>query len=64
MELTGSGLLVNARVFQPLAILAGLAATYLVPCLTVSLAGRRRERRWAAPEHKALGLGRTRPTVG
>lgn len=39
-ELTGSGLLVNARVFQPVAVLGCVAAAYLVLCLTVSLAGR------------------------
>ena len=44
-ELTGAGLLVNARVFQPLAILGSVAATYLVMCIGVSLAGRALQRR-------------------
>jgi His/Glu/Gln/Arg/opine family amino acid ABC transporter permease subunit len=39
-ELTGSGLLVNARIFQPLPILAVLAAGYLTVCLSISLTGR------------------------
>jgi His/Glu/Gln/Arg/opine family amino acid ABC transporter permease subunit len=48
-ELTGSGVLVNARVFQPLTILAAVAATYLVICLGVSLAGRLLQRHLAGP---------------
>jgi His/Glu/Gln/Arg/opine family amino acid ABC transporter permease subunit len=39
-ELTGSALLVNAREFQPVAILASVAATYLVICTIMSLIGR------------------------
>jgi ABC-type amino acid transport system permease subunit len=48
-ELTGSSVLVNARVFQPLTILATVAATYLVICLSLSLAGRLLQRRLATP---------------
>jgi His/Glu/Gln/Arg/opine family amino acid ABC transporter permease subunit len=48
-ELTGSGLLVNARVFQPLTILASVAATYLVTCLALSLTGRWLQRSFATP---------------
>jgi His/Glu/Gln/Arg/opine family amino acid ABC transporter permease subunit len=48
-ELTGSGLLVNARVFQPVTILASVAATYLVTCLSLSLAGRLLQWRLATP---------------
>jgi polar amino acid transport system permease protein len=48
-ELTGSGVLVNARVFQPLTILAAVAATYLVICLSISLAERLLQRRLATP---------------
>ena len=47
-ELTGSGLLVNARIFQPLAILGLMAACYLVLCLSVSLTGRWLHRRLTA----------------
>lgn len=39
-ELTGSALLVNAREFQPVIILASVAATYLVICTIMSLIGR------------------------
>jgi His/Glu/Gln/Arg/opine family amino acid ABC transporter permease subunit len=39
-ELTGSALLVNAREFQPVTILASVAATYLVICTAMSLLGR------------------------
>jgi His/Glu/Gln/Arg/opine family amino acid ABC transporter permease subunit len=39
-ELTGSALLVNAREFQPVTILAAVAATYLVICTAMSLLGR------------------------
>jgi His/Glu/Gln/Arg/opine family amino acid ABC transporter permease subunit len=39
-ELTGSALLVNAREFQPVAIMAFLALTYLVCCYAISLVGR------------------------
>lgn len=39
-ELTGSALLVNAREFQPVAILATIAVTYLVICSALSLVGR------------------------
>jgi polar amino acid transport system permease protein len=39
-ELTGSALLVNAREFQPVIILASVAATYLVICTMMSLIGR------------------------
>ena len=46
-ELTGRGLLVNARIFQPLPILAIMAVAYLVVCLSLSLAGRWLGRRWA-----------------
>ena len=45
-ELTGRGLLVNARAFQPLAILGSVAAVYLVVCLSLSMLGRWMERRW------------------
>ena len=39
-ELTGAALLVNARVFQPITILAAIALTYLVLCNALSLTGR------------------------
>jgi His/Glu/Gln/Arg/opine family amino acid ABC transporter permease subunit len=39
-ELTGAGLLVNAREFHPVAILATIAIVYLVVCFLMSLAGR------------------------
>ncbi len=39
-ELTGSALLVNAREFQPVVILATIAFTYLLICSTISFAGR------------------------
>jgi His/Glu/Gln/Arg/opine family amino acid ABC transporter permease subunit len=39
-ELTGSALLVNAREFQPITILACVAATYLLICTAMSLVGR------------------------
>jgi His/Glu/Gln/Arg/opine family amino acid ABC transporter permease subunit len=44
-ELTGSMLLVNSRVFQPLPLLGAAAAVYLVVCLTISLLGRWLHRR-------------------
>lgn len=44
-ELTGAGLLVNARVFQPLTLLGTTAATYLVLRLSLSIAGRWLKRR-------------------
>ena len=43
-ELTGSAMLVNARVFQPVAVLGSVALVYLVFCLGISLAGRRLQR--------------------
>ena len=43
-ELTGSGMLVNARVFQPVTVLGSVALVYLVFCLAISLAGRRLQR--------------------
>jgi His/Glu/Gln/Arg/opine family amino acid ABC transporter permease subunit len=46
-ELTGSGLLVNARIFRPLSILGVIAACYLVVCLSISLTGRWLQRRLA-----------------
>jgi His/Glu/Gln/Arg/opine family amino acid ABC transporter permease subunit len=39
-ELTGSVLLVNGRVFQPLPLLGIAAAVYLMVCLSISLIGR------------------------
>jgi His/Glu/Gln/Arg/opine family amino acid ABC transporter permease subunit len=39
-ELTGAGLLVNAREFHPVTILATLAIVYLLLCSVLSLAGR------------------------
>ncbi len=39
-EFTGSALLVNARVFQPVTIIVSVALTYLVLCWAVSLVGR------------------------
>ncbi|HZP77776.1 MAG TPA: amino acid ABC transporter permease [Pseudolabrys sp.] len=39
-EFTGSALLVNARVFQPVTIILGVALTYFVLCYVVSLIGR------------------------
>jgi His/Glu/Gln/Arg/opine family amino acid ABC transporter permease subunit len=46
-ELTGSGLLVNARAFQPVTILASIGVVYLVICLSISLAGRWLQGRFA-----------------
>ena len=48
-ELMGSGVLVNARIFEPLPILGVVAAAYLVVCLAVSLTGRRLQRRLDFP---------------
>lgn len=45
-ELTGSALLVNARVFQPVPVLGAVALVYFVLCLSLSLAGRALQRRW------------------
>jgi His/Glu/Gln/Arg/opine family amino acid ABC transporter permease subunit len=39
-ELTGSALLVNAREFRPIVILATVAITYFVCCYAISLVGR------------------------
>ncbi len=39
-ELTGAGLLVNARQFHPVTILATIAVTYFVLCYALSLIGR------------------------
>ena len=39
-EITGSSLLVNAREFQPVVILATVALSYLVICSAISLVGR------------------------
>jgi His/Glu/Gln/Arg/opine family amino acid ABC transporter permease subunit len=39
-ELTGGALLVNAREFQPVAIILSVAATYFVLCYGLSLVGR------------------------
>jgi His/Glu/Gln/Arg/opine family amino acid ABC transporter permease subunit len=48
-ELTGTGLLLNARLFQPVTILATVAATYLVTCLSLSLTGRLLQRYLTTP---------------
>ena len=45
-DLTGSALLVNARVFQPVPILGAVALVYFVLCLSLSLTGRALQRRW------------------
>ncbi len=39
-EYTGAALLVNAREFQPVAIILSVAATYLIHCYGISLIGR------------------------
>jgi His/Glu/Gln/Arg/opine family amino acid ABC transporter permease subunit len=39
-ELTGGAMLINARTFAPIAILAAIAMTYLVICTAISLGGR------------------------
>ena len=39
-ELTGNALLINARIFEPIPVLAFVALVYLVICQTVSLTGR------------------------
>lgn len=39
-ELTGNALLINARIFEPIPVLAFVALVYLVICQIVSLAGR------------------------
>jgi His/Glu/Gln/Arg/opine family amino acid ABC transporter permease subunit len=49
-ELTGDAMLVNARDFAPVTILATIAATYLLCCLAISLAGRFLYRRLAVPD--------------
>ena len=46
-ELTGATLAVNAREFQPLPLLATLAAAYFVACYALSLIGRWLNRRYA-----------------
>jgi His/Glu/Gln/Arg/opine family amino acid ABC transporter permease subunit len=46
-EITGRALMVNARIFEPLPILAVTAAAYFSICLTLSLAGRRMQARFA-----------------
>jgi His/Glu/Gln/Arg/opine family amino acid ABC transporter permease subunit len=48
-ELTGDAMLVNARDFAPITILATIAATYLVCCSVISLTGRWLYRRVAVP---------------
>jgi len=48
-ELMASGVLVNARIFQPLPILGAVAAAYLVVCLAISLVGRSLQRWLAVP---------------
>lgn len=45
-EITGRALLLNARIFQPMPILAITAAMYFVICLTLSLAARRIQARF------------------
>ena len=45
-DLTGSALLVNARVFQPVSLIGGTAAVYFVLCLSLSMTGRALQRRW------------------
>ena len=47
-EITGRALMVNARIFQPLTILAITAAAYFAICLTLSLTARRLQARFAA----------------
>jgi len=46
-ELTGAALAVNAREFQPVPIIATLAASYFVLCALLSLVGRGLNRRYA-----------------
>ncbi|MFI5023324.1 MAG: amino acid ABC transporter permease [Alphaproteobacteria bacterium] len=46
-ELTGAALAVNAREFQPVPIIATLAASYFVLCALLSLVGRWLNRRYA-----------------
>jgi His/Glu/Gln/Arg/opine family amino acid ABC transporter permease subunit len=48
-ELTGAAMLVNARDFAPLTILAAIAASYLVFCSAISFGGRVLYRRLALP---------------
>ena len=45
-ELTGSALLVNARIFQPVPLLGITALAYFVLCLTLSLTARALQRRF------------------
>jgi len=47
MELTGSALAVNARVFRPFEIILALAVTYFVACYLLSLVGRWLNARYA-----------------
>jgi His/Glu/Gln/Arg/opine family amino acid ABC transporter permease subunit len=49
-ELTGDAMLVNARDFAPITILATIAATYLLCCSMISLAGRFLSRRLSMPD--------------
>jgi His/Glu/Gln/Arg/opine family amino acid ABC transporter permease subunit len=48
-ELTGDAMLVNARDFAPVSILAAVAIAYLVCCSAISLTGRALHRRLALP---------------
>jgi His/Glu/Gln/Arg/opine family amino acid ABC transporter permease subunit len=48
-ELTGATLAVNAREFQPLPLLTGLALAYFAACYALSLVGRWLNRRYAIP---------------
>lgn len=45
-DLTGSALLVNARIFQPVSLIGGTAAVYFLLCLSLSMTGRALQRRW------------------
>lgn len=46
-DLTGSALLVNARVFQPVSLIGGTAVVYFLLCLSLSMTGRALQRRWS-----------------
>jgi His/Glu/Gln/Arg/opine family amino acid ABC transporter permease subunit len=46
-ELTGNALLINARIFEPIPVLAFVALVYLFICQIVSLTGRWLYARWA-----------------
>jgi len=45
-DLTGTALLVNARIFQPVKLIGGTAAVYFLLYLSLSMTGRALQHRW------------------